>query len=94
MVKLSTEPFKKNGLWYKQIKRTDSKAMYGIKLTENSSENYHGYEVFIVKIIPKTMAFGKEYPEREKFPGNEEFGTSAWSLSTRERAEKYYEELA
>ena len=93
MVQLKTEPFRKNGLWYEQVKRTEKKAMYGIKLASDS-EGYHGYEVFVIKVLPKEEAFGKEFPEREKFPGNEDFGKFAWSLSTRDTADTYYSELA
>ena len=44
------------------------------------------YEVIKPRIRPAETLKGKHYPERELFPGNEDFGTSAWAYRTLEMA--------
>ena len=51
------------------------------------------FEVFHVKIRPEGEVFGKVYPEREVYPGNEDFGQSAWCFTTLESATKRFREL-
>ena len=36
------------------------------------------YEVFVVKKSKATEMFGRHYPDREVYPGNEDFGYTAW----------------
>ncbi len=43
------------------------------------------YEVFIVKEAPAEYKFGKDYPDRERYPSNEEVN---FCCITRERADK------
>ena len=76
---------KTNGTLYKQIKRESWKAMYRAESGQ--------YEVFKVKVLPATEMFGNPVPEREKFPGNEDFGKFAWCLSSREKADEIYDGL-
>lgn len=69
----------------KLVKRTDTKAMY-----------YRWddvYEVFRIKIEEPKEMFGKLYPRREIYPGNEDFGKWAWCFSDKESAEKRYDAL-
>ncbi len=82
---------KMNGLYLKQAKRTEKVALYSVHLSEN--DNPCGYEVWIINIAPNEKIFGKEYPEREKPPSNEDFGSTAWSWKTLELAEKQHQEL-
>ena len=51
------------------------------------------YEVFKVKVSPAAEIFGKQYPEREAYPANEEFGLTAWCFTDRERAMRRFETL-
>ena len=63
----------------KLICRTDKKAIY-----------YRWddvWEVFRVRITEAEEAFGRSYPRREVYPGNEDFGATAWCYHG-ERAEK------
>jgi len=76
---------KTNGTLYSLVKRESWKAMYRAESGQ--------YEVFKIKIMPETEIFGKIIPEREKFPGNEDFGKFAWCLSSREKAEEIYNNL-
>ena len=48
------------------------------------------FEVFLVSISPETEAFGKSYPPREVYPGNDDFGKTAWCFSNRDLAVKKY----
>jgi len=76
---------KTNGTLYSLVKRESWKAMY-------RAEAGH-YEVFRVKILPEGEIMGNPVPEREKFPGNEDFGKFAWCLSSREKADEIYNNL-
>jgi len=69
----------------KCIERTKRKAIY-----ERSDDVV---EVFLVKISPATEAFGKSYPEREVYPGNEDFGKTAWTYRTLEKARRRYNKI-
>lgn len=51
------------------------------------------FEVFIVKVSPAVETFGKSYPEREKYPGNEDFGYTAWCYSNEDNARKKFKML-
>lgn len=76
---------KANGYTYTQVMRTESKALY------ESDGDF--YEVFRIKIRPAEEAFGREYPEREIYPGNEDFGKFAWCYSQYENALRKYNKL-
>lgn len=67
------------------VKRTKRKAMY------LRSDGY--YEIFKVKVSPPAEMFGKSYPEREVYPGNEDFGKTAYCCTSKERAERRYQNL-
>lgn len=75
----------KNGLFYQQLNRTDKAAMYAVRTTHTG--NIVGYETFIIKIDKAATKFGRQYPNREHFPSNEEFGIIAWSWINRKDAE-------
>lgn len=67
------EEVKSNNRIYKQVKRTSDKAMY------KSDDGI--IEVFKIKIAPEAEIYGKKYPEREVYPGNEDFGKIAWCFT-------------
>lgn len=67
------------------IKRTKTKAIY-------LRDDGH-YEVFKITISPAAIVFGREYPEREKYPCNEDFGFSAWCISDEKIALARYKKL-
>ena len=81
----------KNKLFYEQVKRTDKIAMYSLR--QSPGGNIVGYETFLIKVDEEREVFGKVYPEREHFPGNEEFGEIAWSWISREKADADYSGL-
>ena len=51
------------------------------------------YEVFIAQVRSKEVIGGREYPEREVYPSNEDFGKSAWCYTERKRAEDKFKIL-
>jgi hypothetical protein len=67
------------GRTLKQFKREGRIAVYEI-----SARNVpYGYEVIIVQNRPaETLPSGKSYPDREVYPGAEEWGTHGWSYQT------------
>ena len=73
---------KANHSVYKQVKREDHKAMY---VSEDGN-----YEIFKVIVKPAIVIFDNELPEREHYPGNEDFGKFAWCTRDRKRAEEIY----
>lgn len=97
MIKLQTEfvsgngGFSQNPLTYKQLKRTETVALY-----ERSFEGkVKDYEVFRIKVLPKgAQIFNAVNPDDlEQYPGASSFGKWAWSISSLKRAEEVFEEL-
>ncbi len=87
-VKKLKNQIRKNGFLYTLVERTDEKAIY-------AQENY-AFEVFKVKLSkphPKAQNDLDNYDLVEKFPGDEDFGKSAWTFRTLEAAEKRYATL-
>ena len=69
----------------KCVQRTPNKAMY---LRWDGT-----YEVFRIKISREKEIFGRTYPPREVYPGNEDFGTFAWCYKDKDMALKRYEDM-
>jgi hypothetical protein len=75
-----------NDRTYRLIKRTNTKAFY------KSDDGV--MEIFKIEILPEQNIYGRDYPEREKYPRDEDFGKSAWCYSSSvELAEAKYESL-
>ena len=88
----------KNGYNYTLVKRTDNVAMYS--QTDPEFDKIVSYEVF--RIIRTNACVLKDkknpdkiynYPPSEKFPGNEDFGKTAWTYTTRESADEVFQKL-
>jgi hypothetical protein len=45
-----------------------------------SRGQFIGWEVILIKVAPARRIFGKDYPEREVYPSNEDFGRYALSV--------------
>jgi len=73
------------GLTATLIERTKKKAIY------LRSDGY--YEVFKIKTKKASSLFGRDYPDREVYPGNEDFGNSAWCFTKKELAYERYKNL-
>jgi hypothetical protein len=68
----------KNGFTYTQVLREGRKYIYQQTLTEKTSY----FEVFIARINREHDFSGIHFEEKELFPGNEDFGKTAWSCRT------------
>lgn len=67
------------------IERTDKKAIY--KRWDDV------WEVFRIKTVKEKEIFWKVYPAHEVYPGNEDFGATAWCFKDEELARRRYEVL-
>jgi hypothetical protein len=85
------------------VTRSVKAAIYEQRNKKEKSDISIGFEVFKIKIqkeayIPYNSGpkKGELYysPEKEKFPGNEDFGKWAWAYSNKECAMKKFEEIA
>lgn len=96
------ETKKKNGYLYKMVTRSKNAAVYSQhneKFPEDTSVGYEVFEIKVCKPYSLVQKHGKKkgevyhYPAAEKFPGNEDFGKSAWAFSKKESAMKKFEEI-
>ncbi len=84
------ETVKKHGYDYFMVKRDGNVAMY----SQFDGDHCVGYEVFIVKTVTATTwPNGTVSPEREMFPSDCNFGSTAFTSSSREMAETLFEKL-
>lgn len=84
---------RKNGFDYTQILKDGDYYIYeqdynsGIEYREGDIPlELKFYEVFKPKIRPAETFKGNDYQEREVFPGNTDFGYTAWAFPTFEMA--------
>ena len=82
--------YKHSGMTFQQVARTKKAAIY----KEKDSETY---EVFLIKTAKATTikAGGKmtDVPARERIPGNNDFGVWAWSYTSKDAAERKFNEF-
>jgi len=81
---LLPEEIRKNTYLYKFYKRGERAMMY--EQIEPSTGQTVGFEIFKRKIDKPKVVFGIQLNEREIFPGNEDFGKWAWSITDEVRA--------
>ena len=80
---------RKNGLTYTQVLRGHRSALYELMVSESEKR----YEVFKIRIKPKRKINGMILEAREKFPGNEDFGYTAWVYGTLDEAKRKFNEI-
>lgn len=51
------------------------------------------FEVIKVRVLKPERVFGKDYPEREAMPTNEDWGTLGWSYSDETSARAKFDKL-
>lgn len=73
---------RKNGYIYTQVLRNGRCAIY----EQTTGQKTIAYEVFIIQIQRERNFKGEIFPRKEKFPSNEDFGYSAWSIKDRQKA--------
>ena len=88
-MKLLPEFLKKNGFTYTLLLRGQRSCIYEQHVTQEMTY----FEVFINKVKPEQVILGRSYTEREVFPGNEDFGRTAWSYRDYKSAMKRYDVL-
>ncbi len=79
----------KNGFKYTLVLRGQGSCIYKQHVTANIKR----FEIFIIKTKPTKEIFGKQYPVREVFPANEDFGSTAWSCFTLDNAMNRFNKL-
>ena len=81
---LLAEEIQKNGFLYRIYKRGERCLIY--EQIDPEDNLTVAYEVFKRRVDKPKIIFGIQLPEREKFPGNEDFGKWAWACTSLERA--------
>ena len=90
-MKLQTT-IRKNGFVYNQIARTETTAIY----EQTQEGEIISYEVFKIQTTKKDYTFPNGTLIKsgtERFPSNEDFGKTAWSIRNLDRAKKRFSEL-
>jgi hypothetical protein len=90
-MELLPEEIKKNTYLYKFCKRGKRAIIY--EQIDPEFGKTVAFEVFRRKIDKPKVIFGIQLNEREIFPGNEDFGKWAWTLSSLEKALEKFEFL-
>lgn len=90
-MELLKEEIQKNGYLYKLYKRGDKAMIYEQTYPDDGS--ICSYEVFKIRIDKPKVIFGISLPEREKFPGNEDFGKWAWAVTDLNKAMEKFETI-
>jgi hypothetical protein len=71
-----------HGYDYIQVCRGARSCVYQQTLSKETI----GYEVFMIRIQPEVILYGKKYPARERWPKDDDFSKTAWSCWTLEEA--------
>ena len=84
--------FGDDGFLLRQVHRGERAAIY----EKFKGGQPRGFEVVILRIRAAEALFGRHYPERERYPSSEEWGTYGWSCmaSDLKGAQRRLEELA
>ena len=80
---------KKNSYTYRQLERTESKAIY----EQRMGNKIIAYEVFLIKSHDGYTLAGNYIEPAETYPHNEAFGVSAWTVMPLARAMEKYTNL-
>ena len=85
-MKLLENKIRKNRFDYNLVKRTTSSAIY----SQHHEGDIISYEVFKVKKVKSVEMFGNLVEAHEKFPSDNDFGITAWSCRTLEKANERF----
>jgi hypothetical protein len=80
---------RKNGFNYTQVCRKGRKAVYCQYVNEKTTY----YEVFIIKSHDDIEIAGNKLEAAEQYPGDSDFGNTAWTCQTLEKAMERYNNL-
>ncbi len=81
----------KNGCLYNLVERKDKVALYEQRYCFLGK--IIGYEVFVVKIRQAAAFQGIQFDTTEVFPGDEQFGVTAWAFNSKQWAVRKFAEL-
>lgn len=90
-MELLPEKIKRKDFFYELEKRGNKALMY--RQIDDEDNVLVAYEVFKIKVDPPKVVFGIQLNEREIFPANEDFGKWAWTCSTKEKADRRFQEI-
>jgi hypothetical protein len=90
-IKKLSNLIRKNGIDYLKIHENGKAYMYLQIITPDGK--HCDYEVFLKKVRPERLVYGKVVSEHECFPHNEAGGKWLWSYYTYDRAIKKFMEL-
>ena len=88
-MKILPKELRKNGFLYTLVLREGNKAIY--EQTVTTKIKY--FEVFKIRTRPERYFKGKLFPAGEVFPSNEDFGKTAWTCRTYEKAMERFNSL-
>lgn len=83
------EQFRKHGYDYSMVNRSDIAAIF----QQSDAGKVIAFEVIKVRISKACHTFGKDYPEREIYPGDNEWGLYGWTYKTLADAQARFNQL-
>lgn len=83
--------YKKNTFHYELVTRDGDLAIFKQQL--RPGVGCLAFEVIRIRVAPALTIMGKDVPEREIAPSNEDFGSYGWSYPTLAKAKGKYHEL-
>ena len=70
--------FKHKSFGYRQLERNDKAAIY----SQSAGDQIAAYEVVKICVVQPEIVMGKEYPLREVYPPDSQWGSKAWTCTT------------
>lgn len=81
--------FNSGGYSFRVVERTTNHAL--LAKTKGGSRDF--WEVVVIQKLPAQTIYGRDYPEREAMPSNEQWGLEAWSPANEELARNRFKAL-
>lgn len=90
-IKILPETIRKNGYTYVLLRRTIKKALYA----QYYRNVLIAFETFRIRVQQSrfSILLNASQPSCERFPGNEDFGRTAWTITEYQKAVEKYNEL-
>ena len=90
-MKLLPEVFTEGKFIFTQLDRNCDFAVYKKQPRHTRT---HSFEVVRIRHRPAETIYNKDYPLREVYPGNEQWGTDGWTFTTEADARKQFSLLS
>ena len=90
-LKILPETIRKNGYTYVLLRRTSEKALYA----QYQRNVLIAFETFRIRVQQSrfSILLNASQPSCERFPGNSDFGKTAWSFTEYQKAVEKYNKL-